>query len=383
MFKKNIKPILMAGALALATAVSPVLADDDIKTISNTNEFNFTKNLSFAEGVTLEAVTFNYTAAFESSTPSTPSTNAPSISITGISFDNKDTDTDLSTAGIQLSKIGKVTITLKKDSNNKLLTIPGEYVYKLTENQLTGTYNGKFTMDQSQYRMRVYVENTANGVAVTNVTITKLTTEVSADGKENVTTEGQKQDSLEFNNSYNKNITKDALKVEKDIVGAQADLTKKFTFDITLTLPSGATGTFNCKDKNGNVVNPISTNNNVITYQVQLANDEYVKWDTLPAGTTYTVIENGDEDRYTPSYAGMEGGESFNSSTDNSITESSDVTVSKIVKDTGENSLKFTNTYQDSPITGVIVNNMPYIALLGASGAGLVVLAASKKRSKK
>ena len=27
MFKKNIKPILMAGALALATAVSPVLAE--------------------------------------------------------------------------------------------------------------------------------------------------------------------------------------------------------------------------------------------------------------------------------------------------------------------------------------------------------------------
>ena len=28
MFKKNIKPILMAGALALAATVSPVLAED-------------------------------------------------------------------------------------------------------------------------------------------------------------------------------------------------------------------------------------------------------------------------------------------------------------------------------------------------------------------
>ena len=47
------------------------------------------------------------------------------------------------------------------------------------------------------------------------------------------------------------------------------------------------------------------------------------------------------------------------------------------------NAETYTNTKNSNPITGVIVNNMPYIALLGASGAGLVVLAASKKRSKK
>ena len=43
----------------------------------------------------------------------------------------------------------------------------------------------------------------------------------------------------------------------------------------------------------------------------------------------------------------------------------------------------FKNDKDGNIDTRVIVNNMPYIALLGASGAVLVVLAASKKRSKK
>lgn len=388
MLKKNIKPVLLAGALALATAVSPVMAtqvdNGDGTTTPTLTDCEFKKVLSFADGVSLDAdVTFGYTVNFDN-TNSDYIENAPTVELDSVTF-NKDNqiDTNDTLKGIQLSQTGNIAISLiRKDG--KILTKPGVYVYTIYENATpnTNTNPGTFTNDSNRYRLRVYVENTDNGIGIAHVTVIKLKKDAQGNYSEEDTTTG-KQESLVFNNSYNKNITKDALKVEKDIAGNQADLTKKFTFDITLTLPSGATGTFNCKDKNGNVVNPRSTNNNVITYQVQLADDEYVKWDILPAGTTYIVTEIGDEDRYTPSYAGKEGGESFNSSTDNSITESSDVTVSKTVKDSGKNSLKFTNTYKDSPLTGVIVNNMPYIALLGASGAGLVVLAASKKRSKK
>ena len=47
MFKKNIKPILMAGALALATAVSPVLAEqvDNVNVISTNNTFKINKTI--------------------------------------------------------------------------------------------------------------------------------------------------------------------------------------------------------------------------------------------------------------------------------------------------------------------------------------------------
>ena len=54
-----------------------------------------------------------------------------------------------------------------------------------------------------------------------------------------------------------------------------------------------------------------------------------------------------------------------------------------IVNDDEAEEITYTNDKDGAINTGVIVNNMPYIALLGASGAGLVVLAASKKRSKK
>ena len=53
MFKKNIKPILMAGALALATTVSPVLAEE-IPNVNSNGTITVTKNFQYAYGVNFD-----------------------------------------------------------------------------------------------------------------------------------------------------------------------------------------------------------------------------------------------------------------------------------------------------------------------------------------
>ena len=62
MFKKNIKPILMAGALALATAVSPVLAEqvDNVNVISTNNTFKINKTIKVADGADLPKGTISF-----------------------------------------------------------------------------------------------------------------------------------------------------------------------------------------------------------------------------------------------------------------------------------------------------------------------------------
>ena len=64
MFKKNIKPILMAGALALATTVSPVFAVDG----GNDNQASgipVTKTFTYAKGVnSFSTDTFNFNISF-------------------------------------------------------------------------------------------------------------------------------------------------------------------------------------------------------------------------------------------------------------------------------------------------------------------------------
>ena len=76
MFKKNIKPILMAGALALATAVSPVLADD-YTTDTNGNKYISGSTVYLTKNFTVEPIIGDVNEEFEY-TISTAQSHAPS-----------------------------------------------------------------------------------------------------------------------------------------------------------------------------------------------------------------------------------------------------------------------------------------------------------------
>ena len=92
MFKKNIKPILMAGALALATAVSPVFAEQNNAT---PNSIPVYKELVVAEGNNNVSETFNFTVqidkyyAYAGDTGATPTTY-PTYTLNSITANTKD-----------------------------------------------------------------------------------------------------------------------------------------------------------------------------------------------------------------------------------------------------------------------------------------------------
>lgn len=45
-----------------------------------------------------------------------------------------------------------------------------------------------------------------------------------------------------------------------------------------------------------------------------------------------------------------------------------------------ENTVEFTNTYREVALTGVIMNNLPFLLLIGVGVCALGLLAVSKKR---
>ena len=366
----------MAGALALATAVSPVMAktvqNEDGTTTTALDKFRVEKVFQYPEGVNQPEVTFDFNAT-------STTQDAATMTINSISIDNSD---DVTT------KDGISTVKDYGNINFGNWKHAGVYEYTVTEKSAKTDATDTFVAadgvvyDQSSYTVRVYVENTENGdLKVTNITAIKGT-------------DAEKVSELSFTNTYN-DTTKQRLTITKNTVGKQADLTKSFSFTITLKKPAvNANDATSVTGKISNKKTPALTKDVEVTYGTPttftLANGETLVFADLQAGTTYSITENGVKDGYTPSLVLGDTSATVEYKEGNAVLsktkDEASATGTGIIKQvSGQygNTATFTNTYQDSPLTGVIVNNMPYIALLGASGAGLVVLAASKKRSKK
>ena len=380
MFKKNIKPILMAGALALATAVSPVMAEkvDKVDVISTNGSFTINKTIKVADGATLPTGTISFNVIGNDS-------GKPVLTVPNIIVD-KSKDVDSTTTDLEFETEATVSIT---DADGNINVIPGVYNYTVTENNtgINAGTNGtiSYNVENRTYNINVYVENISEynddgELSGSHVGIKAITATIVGDN-DNI-----KQTDLSFVNVYNETNASTPLTVKKVIEGRQANKQKTFDFDIDLDFPEESVGaTYTYRIKNGNeVTGQISkANDGTIKAHIdaQLADNETVVFTSLPVGTKYTVTENTvSGDNYTGSLDMSNNAKvTGNDKNDNGgqIQSTASVLPSERVTAT------FTNTYKDTPITGVIVNNMPYIALLGASGAGLVVLAASKKRSKK
>ena len=94
-----------------------------------------------------------------------------------------------------------------------------------------------------------------------------------------------------------------------------------------------------------------------------LRHGQKLVFENLPAGTRYNVTEVGVEDRYIPSVVVKENGVERANQTGGDAIDLS--TGSALVGEYGENSVVFTNTFQDTPVTGLFMDNLPFI-LLGA-----------------
>ena len=148
------------------------------------------------------------------------------------------------------------------------------------------------------------------------------------------------------------------LEVSKVTTGNMADLDKAFAFTITFTAAEGAQITAAQKR-----AITVTTPENVtgswaddgLVYTISLKDSQSVKFENLPAGTTYTVSENkeeythtADDEVYSDSATKIDGGD--------------------------DDTVEFTNTLDVEIDTGVALDSAVYMLIMALALAGFVVL---------
>ncbi len=421
MKNKKIVKKLFAGVMALSlclgtTGIVAVAAPED--EAAKTTTVSLTKELDIADGIQTPKVTFTFNFAQDKGgTYQTKGGKGLPVATTeyaldpvNLMFTSNDEQTD-----------GKIV----KESKNILakaeFPTAGVYKYTVTEeagNPSVANDNGEGTMkyDTTTYNMFVVVKNNADGTGtvIDDVIVEKDGEEGEGDVKVDPTpTTDKDQDtgnagddtnaaangkgnSFRFVNTYTKTTggepikpgedvtTHSALKVSKKVVGDMADLTKEFSFAITLNYPETAKDvakkiTAYRVGKDGKVKETLDFEEGTAN-SFELSDGEYISFKELPAGTTYVVEETG-----TTNYTGsIITTSNNNAAAEKKAEKSTNLVASQAV--VGEmvdgNSAAVTNTYDDQSATptGIIVNNLPYVALLLVAVVGCVVIFAGRKR---
>lgn len=346
--KMKIGAVLLAGTMMFGMGTSAFAAD--VPTVDNQGNASITKDFVMAEGIKTPAYTFGFTAT-------STTDGAPVATISDITF----ADTDNGT----LSD-GKTTVS--KDSDISFGTFPhaGEYVYAVKETKESAD---GVEYSEDTYTLRVYVKNGDNGLEIRNMTAEK--------GTSNGTV-GNKVSEMKFTNTYRKDA---ALEITKVTTGELADKTKDFDFTITITpsktepnQESSYTGKIGEEDVTVNANQPTT---------FKLHDGETLKFDSLPAGTRYVVTEQAATDGYTPSVTVVENGTTTvtnkKASSETDGISSADAQPTNLVGE-GKNSVTFTNTYKDVPLTGIFMNNLPFVIVIGIAVLALGALAILKKQ---
>lgn len=351
---KRVKALVMAGVLVMSMGMTAFAEDGDAPDVRKV-----TKNLEMAEGITVPSATFQFKIEKVTS-------DAPSANIADITYSSADS----------LGNLTEGKYTLSKDAEITFGAFPhaGVYEYTVTERPdtytITDSAKEQVAYDGAKYTVRVYVVNDENGG-------TKIQSiSASKDGE-------AKEDAIAFTNTYTKKGGSDdgdtSLIISKKTEGDYADKTKDFTFEITFEKAATATDTsYTGKIDGTDVVCEVGK-----TTEFKLHDGQSLVFDKLPAGTRYVVTEKGAKDDYTAKVSVVENGgvAVVTEATSEEAGVSSAAAGATNLVGEKENSVTFTNTYEDVPITGIIFNNLPVVILIAAAVAAFAVLAALKRRS--
>ncbi len=171
---------------------------------------------------------------------------------------------------------------------------------------------------------------------------------------------------------------KGSLRVSKKVVNqsaANADSTDKtpFDFTVTFTFPAGTDET----TLGGVTANgaPVTlTGGNMYTFK--LKTDEAMRFNKLPVGTKFTVVETG-----TPNYIGA-----AKTTIDTQVTEEKatgygeDLTVTEKKLSVESNTVDVTNTNLYIPPMGVMINVLPFVMMFAIGGGALILFIVLKRR---
>ena len=344
--KKKIGAFVLAGTMLLSMGTTVFAAGEPtVPDVNSNGQVPITKEFEMADGLKTPAATFKFTATSQTQ-------DALPATITDVTYQAGETGT---------LKDGKYVIS--KDTAISFTGAwkhAGEYVYTVTESKENPISN--VTYDTSSYTLRVYVINGTNGLEIEKITAQGAT---------------GKTDKILFTNTYAKNDA--TLTIEKNTTGTYADKTRKFDFEITFTKSPMSdqttfTGTIGAQSVE-------CTAGQTKTFK--LADGEQLVFNNLPVGTTYMVKELAATDGYTPKVTVIENQTTTVTNKTVQETEALD-TLKENRKNNlvgeNENKVTFTNTYKDVAVTGIVMNNLPFILLVAVAIVAFVSLAVIKRR---
>lgn len=363
--KKRFGALLLAGAMALGMCMNTTVFAEKVPTVDNQDgtelrpaSAGITKRFEMAEGLDVPAATFKFTVE------KAQGNDGPEATISNITYQAEDDKGQVQNGKYAIEKNADITFKGK-------FPHAGEYVYTVKETDESAT-NSSITYSKEQYTLRVRVANGANNNSL-------YIKDITAERGTSNGIETNKVAKISFTNTYRKNVS---LEIKKTTTGTLADKTKKFNFKITFEKSETENTLANfqgtIKRKGSTKTEPVTCTGGSATFT--LADGDVLKFENLPAGTKYKVTEvEGEKDGYTPHVTVTDNG------TKGQVikgADGTDLSSSQNGNYAGENDniVEFENKYVENPATGIIMNNLPFILLIGVAVLAFGTLAFVKKR---
>ena len=371
MFKK-VLAVVAAGAMTMGMAMPTFAADG-----GKTTEAWITKTYYTEVG---KAEKFSFTAEQVKTGTGIITTDA-AVTMPEISF----TDTETGT----ISKRGQITFPTYPEA--------GKYEYTVTETQtadpiVANSEHEKMIMSQAEYTMDVYVTDGATGTEISNIVVNKVKDDAGQTATGKVDIGNTYTNKFNFTNTYVQEAGTGtdptnpdpiynqfgSLNVSKKIVNANGTATTpddEFAFTATFAFPKGT---------DANTLGGIKANGGDVTlaeggtYTFHLKANKNMKFTGVPVGTTITVKESAAKN-YKGSAEITINGTKLTSVAETSYnTELTAVRSQKLGQK--QNIVDVTNTYNDVPVTGIIMNTLPYVLMIALCGVALIAFVGFKRR---
>lgn len=359
MFGKK-KAGAIAAGLSLVMALSPVAALADAPNLNGAGGVKVTKVMQANTGSSFSK-TFTFSAS--------------RIQLTGTSAAEKNTTPEI--ASVSVDETGAGTLTTDAFGfANAVYPHAGVYGYEVKEVRAEGDTHLRadqrdlMTYDDSVYTVYVWVVNKqGGGTEIQAVTAVKGTEAQPAIPDQDAT----KSTSLSFTNSYweygnpdtpdNKGVD---LKVDKVLSGNFVNTTADWHFNVSF-------------DTTGLVM----PEDNVMQYQIVSTGSDPVEadWKALPENGKYT-LKGGQQILFKNVVAGTKYTVTEDEAKSDGYGTEGEVKTATTITDQG-NSATVTNTKNNTVVTGVIVNNAPFIVMIGAAAAGVVAYGSAKRKLEK
>lgn len=335
--------------------------------------------------------------------------NMPAISVANVKFN----------AGEDLIKdtTAKDIKVLRKQSDNFLASFKtamdkstnmttGEYVYtvKSTSTVTKAKNDDVFTASNAEYKLNIFVAQHTNGklyikglsiINTKNDAGTDTGNNTKVDGKPGTTTGGTASNfsGLKFVNEYaakagsvdptvpdpNKPASY-AFKVTNNTESKGTQI-GSFNYTMTVTKPSGITTADNTYVYYVDGVQNSGTYGSAVTFTLENAKSMMIK--SCYAGSKVTVDQKGVANwtaTAETTFNGVKDTQKLSAAVGKNLQVANKTLGQK------ENKVDYTNTYKDIAVTGIIVNNFPFIIMIGmaiVAFAGIVVMNSKKRMNRR